>query len=74
MTLLLGPPSSGKSTLLKALSGRLHTSGLKYSGKASSALSAQVQPPFLPHLSSLCRAGDSLACALLHAARCCFLW
>lgn len=31
MTLLLGPPSSGKSTLLKALAGRLRKSGLKYS-------------------------------------------
>ena len=29
ITLLLGPPSSGKSTLLKALSGRLEHSGLK---------------------------------------------
>ena len=33
MTLLLGPPSSGKSTLLKALSGRLRTAGLKYQGE-----------------------------------------
>ena len=33
MTLLLGPPSSGKSTLLKALSGRLHMAGLKYHGE-----------------------------------------
>ena len=29
LTLLLGPPSSGKSTLLKALSGALVHSGLK---------------------------------------------
>ena len=29
LTLLLGPPSSGKSTLLKALSGTLQHSGLK---------------------------------------------
>ena len=31
MTLLLGPPSSGKSTLLKVLSGQLHhhSNGLK---------------------------------------------
>jgi len=35
MTLLLGPPSSGKSTLLKALSGRLHRGGLKYQGEVS---------------------------------------
>jgi len=35
MTLLLGPPSSGKSTLLKALAGRLRKSGLKYSGTVS---------------------------------------
>jgi ABC-type multidrug transport system ATPase subunit len=35
MTLLLGPPSSGKSTLLKALSGRLHMGGLKYHGEVT---------------------------------------
>lgn len=29
LTLLLGPPSSGKTTLLKALSGKLRGSGLK---------------------------------------------
>ena len=29
ITLLLGPPASGKSSLLKALSGRLGKSGLK---------------------------------------------
>ena len=29
ITLLLGPPSSGKTTLLKALSGRLEHSGLQ---------------------------------------------
>ena len=31
LALLLGPPSSGKSTLLKALSGRLDHSGLQVS-------------------------------------------
>lgn len=35
MTLLLGPPASGKSTLLKALSGRLHPSGLNIQGNVS---------------------------------------
>ena len=29
LTLLLGPPSSGKTTLLKALSGKLRGTGLK---------------------------------------------
>ena len=28
LTLLLGPPSGGKSTLLKALAGQLHSTGL----------------------------------------------
>ena len=32
MTLLLGPPGSGKSSLLKALSGKLSTAGLRISG------------------------------------------
>ena len=31
LTLLLGPPSSGKTTLLKALSGKLKGAGLKVS-------------------------------------------
>ena len=31
LTLLLGPPSSGKTTLLKALSGKLKSAGLKVS-------------------------------------------
>ena len=37
MTLLLGPPQSGKSTVLKALSGRLHPSGLSIQGNVISA-------------------------------------
>jgi ABC-type multidrug transport system ATPase subunit len=35
MTLLLGPPQSGKSTVLKALSGRLHPSGLSIQGQVT---------------------------------------
>jgi ABC-type multidrug transport system ATPase subunit len=42
MTLLLGPPQSGKSTLLKALSGRLHPSGLSIQGNVSHATAALV--------------------------------
>ena len=51
MTLLLGPPSSGKSTLLKALSGRLHKGGLKYQGEvtteqdSASYACIPVEPP-----------------------------
>eukprot|EP00891_Asterochloris_glomerata_P006227 jgi/Astpho2/6227/Aster-03635 len=33
LTLLLGPPSSGKSTLLKSMAGRLKDSGLKLGGE-----------------------------------------
>jgi hypothetical protein len=42
MTLLLGPPQSGKSTVLKALSGRLHPSGLDIQGSVSDAPAALV--------------------------------
>ena len=41
LTLLLGPPSSGKTTLLKALSGKL-------AGKGN--LEARAFPPSLPML------------------------
>jgi ABC-type hemin transport system ATPase subunit len=37
MTLLLGPPQSGKSTVLKALSGRLHPAGLNIQGNVRAA-------------------------------------
>lgn len=45
MTLLLGPPQSGKSTVLKALSGRLHPSGLNVSGNVSCASAALLTTP-----------------------------
>jgi ABC-type hemin transport system ATPase subunit len=67
MTLLLGPPQSGKSTVLKALSGRLHPSGLNIQGNVSCASAALltsllrtaaraclVMPPTVP-----CRFGQS---------------
>ena len=38
LTLLLGPPSSGKTTLLKALSGKLRGTGLKVCAAIALAL------------------------------------
>ncbi len=38
LTLLLGPPSSGKTTLLKALSGKLKGASLKVSSFLDSSL------------------------------------
>ena len=42
LTLLLGPPSSGKTTLLKALAGKLRGTGLKVSSDSTPAHSCHV--------------------------------
>lgn len=58
MTLLLGPPQSGKSTVLKALSGRLHPSGLKIQGNVSNTAARDMRltlpqlPPCPPSTST----------------------
>lgn len=44
LTLLLGPPSSGKSTLLKALSGRLEHTSLKVGTSPTSAATCTWWP------------------------------
>ena len=43
LTLLLGPPSSGKTTLLKALSGKLRGTGLKVCAALAHAVSSHAQ-------------------------------
>ena len=46
LTLLLGAPSSGKTTLLKALAGQLHFSGLKVSGRlVAKSTGCMCSPP-----------------------------
>ena len=50
LTLLLGPPASGKSTLLKALSGRLEHAGLQVTHSCVTSLPSMVAHTFhSPH-------------------------
>ena len=61
-TLLLGPPGSGKSSLLKALSGRLHSSGSLKVGNFRSSQSSAHSP--LPRSKS---GSEGNQCSLLKA-------
>ena len=64
LTLLLGPPNAGKSTLLKAMAGKLAHHGLKVGGRGSRlflAPPASLAPSFLRPISLMLKhAGDLL--------------
>ena len=75
LTLLLGPPSSGKTTLLKALAGKLRGTGLKVSHDSIPAdhchvlLSCQKHAradrlPKTTHLARAAGSGDTSAFSL----------